>query len=149
MKGTRPRRIRQQQFKSSYIFGAVCPKKDKGCALILPEANTESMQLHLNEITKNVTRGYHAIIVMDKAGWHRASKLKIPKNITLVMLPPYSPEINPMEQVFQQLRKIKLSNTFYENYEEIDQACVEAWNRFVKKKENIKKLCLRSWANVC
>lgn len=106
------------------------------------------MQLHLNEITKNVTIGYHAVIVMDKAGWHRSLELKIPKNITLVMLPPYSPEINPMEQVFQQLRKIKLSNTFYKDYEEINQACVEAWNTFVKKKENIKKLCLRPWANV-
>jgi transposase len=149
IKGTRPRRIRQRQFKSSYIFGAICPRKDKGVALILPHANTEAMQLHLDEISKNVTKGYHAVIVMDKAGWHLANDLIIPKNITLIKLPPYSPELNPMEQVFQQLRKLKLSNACYKNHEDIDAACVEAWNSFVEKKGNIKSLALRDWADVC
>lgn len=149
LKGTRPRRIRQRQFKSSYIFGAICPRKDKGVALILPHANTEAMQLHLNEISKNVAKGYHAVIVMDKAGWHLASELDIPKNITIIKLPPYSPELNPMEQVFQQLRKLKLSNACYENYEDIDHACVEAWNSFIGVKGNIKRLALRDWADAC
>ncbi len=149
MKGTRPRRIRQRQFKSSYIFGAVCPKKDKGCALVLPYANTEAMQLHLNEISTKISKGYHAVIVMDKAGWHLANELDIPKNITIVKLPPYSPELNPMEQVFQQLRKLKLSNACYKDYEDIDIACTEAWNSFIQVKRNVKRLCTRSWANVC
>mgnify|MGYP000489431489 CR=1 FL=1 len=146
-KGTRPRRIRQRQFKSSYLFGAICPRKDKGVALVLPYANTEAMQLHLDEISKNVTKGYHAIIVMDKAGWHLSKNLVIPKNITIIKLPPYSPELNPMEQVFQQLRKLKLSNACYKNYDEIDEACVEAWNSFINEKGNIKRLALREWAN--
>jgi len=149
MKGTRPRRIRQRQFKSSYIFGAICPRKDKGVALVLPHANTEAMQLHLNEISLHVTKGYHAVIVMDKAGWNMAKNLKIPKNISLIKLPPYSPELNPMEQVFQQLRKLKLSNSCYENYSDIDEACVQAWNSFIGIKGNIKKLALRKWANIC
>lgn len=106
------------------------------------------MQLHLDEISKNVTKGYHAVIVMDKAGWHLAKELNIPSNITIIKLPPYSPELNPMEQVFQQLRKLKLSNACYADYEEIDQACVEAWNDFIKVKGNIKNLALRKWANV-
>ena len=148
IKGTRPRRIRQRQFKSSYIFGAICPRKDKGVALVLPHANTEAMQLHLDEISKKATKGYHAIIVMDKAGWHLANELSIPKNITIIKLPPYSPELNPMEQVFQQLRKLKLSNACYETYDEIDDACVDAWNSFVNIKNNIKNLALRDWANV-
>lgn len=149
LKGTRPRRIRQRQFKSSYIFGAVCPKKDKGCALVLPYANTEAMQLHLNEISTQVSKGYHAVIVMDKAGWHLANDLDIPQNITIVKLPPYSPELNPMEQVFQQLRKLKLSNACYRDYEDIDIACTEAWNDFIQVKGNIKRLCTRIWADVC
>lgn len=115
--------------------------------MVLPYANTEAMQLHLNEISKNVSKSYHAVIVMDKAGWHLANKLKIPKNITIIKLPPYSPELNPMEQVFQQLRKLKLSNACYGNFDDIDQACVEAWNSFVDKKRNIKRLALRKWAN--
>lgn len=148
-KGTRPQRIRQRQFKSSYLYGAVCPKKDKACGLVLPEASTEGMQLHLYEISKNITRGYHAIVVMDKAGWHVAKKLKVPSNMTLIKLPAYSPELNPMEQVFQQLRKLKLSNTCYETYEEIDQALAKVWMEFIGEKGNIKRLCTRKWANAC
>lgn len=148
VRGTRPRRVRQKQFKSSYIFGAVCPRKDKGVALVLPYANTEAMQFHIDEISKNITKGYHAVLVMDRAGWHLSHKLKIPKNITTMPLCAYSPELNPVEQVFQQLRKLKLSNACYESYDEIDQACVDAWNSFVGKKKNIKNLCLRKWANV-
>lgn len=147
IKGTRPRRIRQRQFKSSYLFGAICPRKNKGVALVLPYANTEAMQLHLDAISKEITKGYHAVIVMDGAGWHLAKELNIPKNITIIKLPPYSPELNPMEQVFQQLRKLKLSNTCYESYEEIDQACVDAWNQFVLNGHNIRNLGSRKWAN--
>lgn len=117
--------------------------------MVLPHANTEAMQLHLSEISKSVTKGYHAIVVMDKAGWHLASALNIPRNITTIKLPPYSPELNPMEQLFQQLRKLKLSNACYENYEEIDLACVEAWNDFTNVKGNIKSLALRKWADIC
>ena len=147
LKGTRPRRIRQRQFKSSYIFGAVCPRKDKGCGLILPTVNSEGMQLHLNEISRDVTKGYHAVVVMDRAGWHFAKDLEIPLNITLIKLPSYSPELNPVEQVFQHLRKLKLSNACYKNYDEIDEACVDAWNSFVSVKGNIKSLCSRKWFN--
>lgn len=105
------------------------------------------MQLHLDEISRKVTKGYHAIIVMDNAGWHLAKELKVPKNITLIKLPPYSPELNPMEQVFQQLRKLKLSNAYYDNYSDINSACVDAWNEFTMIKGNIKSLALREWAN--
>ena len=105
------------------------------------------MQLHLNEISKSITKGYLGLIVMDKAGWHLCKDLKVPNNIEFLFLPPYSPELNPMEQVFQQLRKLKLSNSCYENHDEINEACVIAWNSFVEKKGNIKKLALRDWAN--
>ncbi len=114
----------------------------------MPYANSEAMQLHLDAISKVVTKGYHAVIVMDKAGWHLSKSLNIPSNISLMSLPPYSPELNPMEQVFQQLRKLKLSNACYGIYNEINQACCDAWNSFIGIKGNIKNLCLRDWANV-
>lgn len=148
IKGTRPRRIKQKQFKSSYIFGAICPKKNKGCALILPLANAEAMQLHLDEVSKKIAKSYHGVLVIDNAGWHMANELIIPKNMTLIKLPPYSPELNPMEQVFQQLRKLKLSNACYADHDEIDEACVEAWNSFTGVKGNIKRLATRAWANM-
>ena len=145
-KGTRPRVVRQKQFLNTYIFGACCPDKDKGCALILPECCTGMMQLHLNEIEKNVEEGHHAIILMDRASWHTTEALVIPSNMSLFPLAPYSPELNPMEQVWQKLKHGSLSNRVFKNYDDIVNSCCDAWNSFVNEEGNIKKLCSRSWA---
>ncbi len=147
-KGTRPRVVRQKQFLSTYIFGAVCPEKDKGCALILPQVNAGMMQFHLDLISENVEKECHAIVLMDRASWHTTEVLNIPENITLMPLPHYSPELNPMEQVWQQLRKIKLSNACYQNYDEIVDSCCKAWNTFMDEDGNIKNLCSRNWAKM-
>jgi len=145
-KGTRPRVVRQRQFLSTYIFGAVCPDRDIGCALILPQCNTGMTQLHLDQISEHVQEDYHAIVLMDRASWHTTEALNIPKNIHLMPLPPYSPELNPMEQVWQQLRKIKLSNTNFKDYDHIVDSCCEAWNCFCDEDGNIQDLCTRDWA---
>ncbi len=147
-KGTRPRVVRQRQFLSAYIFGACCPEKDKACALVLPEANTDMMQLHLQEISKRIDDEYHALILVDRASWHTTEQIQLPKNITLIPLPPYSPELNPMEQLWQQLRKIKLSNACYEDYEEIVSSAVEAWTSFTDQSGAVKRLCTRDWAKI-
>ncbi len=147
-KGTRPRVVRQRQFLSTYIFGACCPDKDKGCALILPECTTGMMQLHLNEISKNVEESFHAIVLMDRAGWHTTEALNIPDNMTLFPLPPYSPELNPMEQVWQKLKHKDLSNRVFGSYEEILDCCAKSWNSFCDEDGNIESLCSRAWAKV-
>ena len=146
-KGTRPRVVRQRQFLSTYIFGAVCPDRDIGCAMILPQCNSGMMQIHLDQISQEIQENHHAIILMDRASWHTTEALNIPKNISLMPLPPYSPELNPMEQVWQQLRKIKLSNTNFEDYDHIVDSCCEAWNCFCDEDGNINNLCSRNWAN--
>lgn len=148
LKGTRPRVVRQRQFLSAYIFGACCPQKDKSCALILPDANSEMMQLHLLEISKNVAKNHHALVLLDRAGWHMTEQMQIPSNISFIPLPPYSPELNPMEQLWQQLRKIKLSNACYETYDDIVNACCDAWNMFSKEEGAVRKLCSRNWAKI-
>jgi hypothetical protein len=145
-KGTRPRVIRQKQFISTYIFGAVCPQEDKGCALILPAANTGMMQIHLDQISGQIKENCIGLIMMDRASWHTTEALNIPENIRLMPLPAYSPELNPVEQIWQQLRKIKLSNTNFKSYEDIVDACCEAWNCFCDEEGNIQSLCTRSWA---
>ncbi|MGH6863306.1 MAG: transposase, partial [Methylocella sp.] len=93
-KGTRPRMRRDQRHTNPYILGAVCPSRDPGAALIMPYVNTEAMTLHLKEISQNVARGAHAIVIIDGAGWHGAHDLRVPDTITLPPLPPYSPELN-------------------------------------------------------
>ena len=145
-KGTRPRVIRPKQFISTYVFGAICPDKDKECTLVLAETNTGMMQLHLNQISEQVEDGYHAIIMMDRASWHTTEALVIPKNIAILPLPSYSPELNPMEQVWQQLRKIGLSNTCFKNYHQIVDACCEAWNCFGDEEGNIQNIGHCTWA---
>ena len=143
-KGTRPRVVRQQQFLSTYIFGAVCPDKDKDCALILPECNSGMMQMHLDEISSSVEQGYHAIVLMDRAGWHTTEALNIPNNISLMPLPSYSPELNPVEQIWQTLKRRSFSNRVFKDYDEIVDACSKAWNSFVDEEGIIQSLCSRA-----
>ena len=83
-KGTRPRRVRQQQFLHQYIYGAVCAKGKKAAAIVGGLANTGMMNLHLKEISSQVDSGKHAVVVMDRAGWHCSKGLDVPKNITIM-----------------------------------------------------------------
>ena len=91
--GSRPRAIHDQRTQSTYLFGAVCPERGTGAALVLPFCNTEAMQLHLDEIAARITAGAHAILILDQAGWHGAKDLKIPSNLSLLPLPPRAPEL--------------------------------------------------------
>ncbi len=98
-KGTRPRQPKDQRYANAYLFGAICPARDMGAALVLPFANAGAMQHHLNEISRRVTVGAHAVLTLDKAGWHTTRKLHVPANISLLHLPPASPELNPTENM--------------------------------------------------
>ncbi len=144
-KGTRPRIVRQQQFNSAYIFGAVCPQKDKGVGIIMPYSDTEAMLIHLKHISANISKGRHAIIIMDRASWHTTKKIKKFNNITIIHLPAASPELNPVEQIWQHLRRRELSNRCFKDYEEILNVCSFAWNNFIDEKGSIKNLCTRDW----
>ena len=101
--------MRDTRYEWAYIFGAVCPERATGAALVLPYANTEAMNLHLAEIARTVAPGAHAVLVLDGAGWHGGKDLAVPDNITLLTLPPYAPELNPVENVWQYLRGNKLA----------------------------------------
>ena len=96
-KGTRPRQPKDQRYANAYLFGAVCPARDTGAALVLPYADTWAMQQHLSEISRHVSAGAHAVLILDKAGWHTTKKLRLPANITPLHLPAASPELNPIE----------------------------------------------------
>jgi len=144
-KGSRPRQIRDQRHKSAYIFGAVCPARDVGAALVMPYVNTEAMNLHLIEISKTVTPGAHAVVVIDGAGWHTAHDLVVPDNISLLPLPPYSPELNPQENIWEFLRENYLSDCVFETYQEIVDKCCDAWNALINEKGRIASIATRDW----
>ena len=92
-KGKRPRAKRQRQFPSTYIFGAVCPQLNKASGIIMPKCNSYAFETHLKYISEQVELGKHAVLIVDQAAWHTSKKLNIPSNITILALPPYSPEI--------------------------------------------------------
>ena len=131
----------------TYIFGAICPKKGKGAGLVLPYCDTEAMQEHLAEISNAVDPGAHAVLILDQAGWHVTPKLKVPDNITLMFLPPRSPELNPVENVWHFMRDNWLSNRVFKDYEDIVDQCSRAWNRLVDQPWKIMSIGMRDWAH--
>ena len=87
------------------IFCAICPARGVGAGLVLTRCNTQAMQWHLEELSSQVSLGAHAILIVDQAGWRTTEKLEIPSNITLLPLPPRSPELNPVENIWQFMRE--------------------------------------------
>ena len=145
-KGSRPRAIHDQRTQSTYLFGAVCPERGAGAALVLPACNTEAMQLHLDEIATKVTPGAHAVLILDQAGWHGAKDLKAPKNISLLPLPPRAPELNPQENIWQFMRANWLSNRIFKSFDEIVDHCCYAWNTLIDQPWKIMSIARRDWA---
>jgi len=92
-RGSRPRALRDRRFEWAYLFGAICPERCIGAAIVMPEVNVEAMDQHLAEISRNVSVGAIALLVLDGAGWHSSPRLNVPKNIVLLPLPPYAPEL--------------------------------------------------------
>lgn len=114
---------------------------------MLPSVNIEAMNLHLAEISTHVVPGAHAVITLDGAGWHQVGgKLKLPDNISLLPLPPYSPELNPVENVWQFLRQNHLANRVFDTYTAIVDACCEAWNALIAEPVRIRSIASRPWA---
>lgn len=106
------------------------------------------MELHLAEIAKTVARDAHALLILDGAGWYGAKRLDIPPNITLLKLPPYAPELNPMENVWQYLRANKLAITVFDSYEDILNKCANAWNFFANDPGRVTSITERDWIKV-
>lgn len=147
-KGSRPRAVKQQQFDYAYLFGAVCPATGETEALIAPWVNKEIMQQHLELISTRTQPGRHAVVIMDGAGWHTDDIAKDIHNVSIIKLPPYSPELNPVEQVWSWLRQHHLANRCFKGYDDILSACTTAWNHFVEDSQRVIKLCSRDWINV-
>ena len=147
-RGTRPRQPADQRYESAYLFGAICPSRGTGAALAMPYADTEAMQLHLEEISRAVARGSHAVLLLDRAGWHTTGNLLVPKNVTLIFLPSRAPELNPVENIWQYLRQTWLSARVFDTYEAVVEAACEAWNKLLAQPATITSIGLRDWAHI-
>jgi len=147
--GSRPATPRDQRCSWAYLFGAICPARGCGAALVLPFANADMRNLHLAEISASVAPGAHVVLVIDGAGWQQTGdKLRVPDNITPLHLPPYSPQLNPVENIWAYLRRNKLSNRVFETYQAIVDACCAAWQWLAAQPERITSISTQDRARV-
>ena len=144
-RGSRPRQPVDQRYENTYIFGAVCPARDTGAALVLPYANTGAMQRHIDEIGRHVAPGAIAVVLMDNAGWHRTGKLVWPGNVRPLFIPPGCPELNAAENIWQFLRQTYLSNRVFDTYTGIVDAACSAWNKLLAEPGRIASIATRKW----
>lgn len=139
--GSRPGAIRQTQYDYLYLFTALCPETGDAAGLITASINTDAMNAFLAGFSRELPEDVHAVMVLDRAGWHVSSKLKIPKNVSLIHLPPKSPELNPAENLWHYLRSHYWSNRLYKTWDDLKDAAIDAWRRVCLLPEMIRSIC--------
>lgn len=147
-KGTRPRVVQQQQYTYAYLFGAVCVTNGKTEALIAPFSNMEVMKEHLALIAKATASDRHAVVIMDGASWHQEYLDEVFPNLSIIHIPPYSPELNPIEQVWSWMRQNEIANRAFDSYDDIVEKCSTAWNNFRSDADRVISLCSRDWVGM-
>src|SRR5262249_20602101 len=140
-KGTRPRAARQTGFTSLYVLAAVCATTGSVSALIMPELNTAVVNLFLEQFSRELPTGVHAVLIWDGAGFHTGAELVGPSNVSLILLPPYSPELNPVENLWHYLRAHHWSNRRYQDYNELRAEAARSRCAVCKDVETIKSVC--------
>ena len=139
--GSRPPAIRQTQYDYLYVFSAACPASGEASGLITANVNTDTMNAFLAQFAAELPGDAHAAMVLDRAGWHTAAALKVPANVTLVLLPPKSPELNPIENLWHYLRSHYWSNRLYPTWADLKRAATDAWRAVCLVPELIKSIC--------
>ena len=146
-RGSRPSAPHDQRTRSAYILGAICPRHGKAAALIMPWCDTYAKNQHSAETSRHVDDNAHAILIMDQAGWHLSKNLVVPGNITILPLPPRSPELNPVENIWQFMRDNWLSNCVFKSYDDIVDHCSCSWRKLTNQPWKIMSIGRRKWAN--
>ena len=140
-KGSRPRAVRQTGFSSLYVLAAVCAATGAVSALIMPELNTAVVNLFLEQFSRELPAGVHAVLIWDGAGFHTGAELVVPSNVSLILLPPDSPELNPVENLWHYLRAHHWSNRRYQDYTELRAEAARSLCAVCEDVETIKSVC--------
>lgn len=146
-RGERRTQPKQMEYEWTYVFGGACPETGQTFALILPEANTEMMNLFLEKFSKEIAPDVHVVLIVDNAAWHSSKTLRIPENITLHYLPPYSPELNPIERVWKELKTWAVANRVFDTMDDLIEAICKGWNRLSQDKDKMTTLLNTSYIN--
>ena len=139
LRGSRPTAVKQTRYQWVYLFAAVEPATGFSSALLAPNVNTGTMNAFLGVLASEIDPGDCVVLIMDQAGWHKARALKVPDAIVILYLPPYSPELNPAENLWHHLRSQYLSNRSYEDYDALLDAGTQAWRELTS--EVIQSVC--------
>lgn len=142
-RGSRPRAVKQTEREWVYLYGAVNPLNGDSVALLAPTVNTSIMSRYLRMISEHVGPDVQVVLVLDQAGWHVSKSLKVPENITLLLLPPYSPELNPIERLWSWLKSHQLSNRVYADYDDLLRSGAQAWKTLTP--DRLRTVCRTSW----
>lgn len=148
-KGKRPPGRRDNRFTFAYLFAAVRVGTDDAFAWVMPSANKLTMQHFLDDFSTTLAPDEHAVMVLDQAGWHDTRALEVPANVTLVPLPPYSPELNPLECVILYLKARFLSHRLLDDYDAIKDATSQAWLNLTRQAGRLTSLTAFPWIMEC
>ena len=140
-RGSRPRAVRQNGLQWLYVLMAVCAATGAASALIMPALNTEVVNLFLEQFSRELPAGVHAVLIWDGAGFHTGEDLVVPSNVSLIQLPPYSPELNPVENLWHYLRAHHWSNRLYRDYDALQEEAVRSVCAVREDTETIKTVC--------
>lgn len=141
MRGSRPRAVRQTKYEWLYVIGAVCPQTGQSIGLLSPYISVEVMNVYLGQFSRELASDVHAILLWDQAGFHISKRLKIPSNVSIVPLPAYAPELNPVENLWHYLRSHHWSNRTYAGYDDLSDAAIDAWQKAALDCDIIKSVC--------
>jgi len=142
---SRPTVVRQTRYEWLYLYAAVEPATGESVALLAPNVNTGTFNVFLRMLAKELKPLEHAVLIMDRAGWHTGKRLRMPDNITALLLPPYSPELNPAENLWHHLRSHHLANRAYRDYDHLLDAGTQAYRAL--SNDVIKSVCRCDYIN--
>ncbi len=137
--GIRPKAPRQVIREFSYVYAAVAPEQGLMTSLILPHADTDMMNLFLAQVARDFA-DYFVVMQVDQASWHRAKDLQVPENIRLIFQPPYSPEVNPVEHLWEEVREKYLHNRILPSLEDLIEVLCQALSELTADTERLRSM---------
>jgi transposase len=132
-------RIQMPLLLAAYLYAALEPASGESAALVAPNVNTGTMNAFLQILDRERKDDEHFVLIVDQAGWHKSRDLQLPDGITVLLLPAYSPELNPVENLWHYLRSHYLSNRSYEDYDALLAAGTDAYRKLMP--EVIQSVC--------
>jgi transposase len=140
-RGCRPGAVKQTGYEWLYVLAAVCPSSGESVGLLSPYADGQVMNIFLHQFSQQLSDNIHAVLIWDQAGFHKSKELRCPSNISLIELPAYSPELNPVENLWQYFRGHYWANRSYAGYDDLRVAACNAWQNVCLDYEHVRRVC--------